>query len=260
MNPKLATLSILILEDPSYQSAWTFFKTMEEYVPELLPTKINTYEPVNKDFSVASPEEFKKYWNAFIWFKNSRVMEGSVYIKSWQENHTRFQLEIKLKQMKTQDSLVKFLEEASKRLNSDLSVLQYPLKEEYPFRIESQSYSSRGWEGATIAPIRIRKFLPNLYSCQVFGKSYVDLFGMDKLLSAPAPVVKKLSKDQVYLQLSENLEKINYEELEENRKLVKKHLGEDAFFQVEKGSDYKYKVPDFPPVIEAKETIHISIG
>lgn len=260
MNPKLATLSIMILDDPGYQSAWTFFKTMEEYIPELLPTKINNYDPVNKDFSLASPEEFKKYWNAFIWFKKSRVMEGSVYIKSWQKNHTRFELEIKLKQMKSQEMFLKFFEEVSKRLKSDLSVLQYPLKEEHPFRIESQSGYADDWNKGVVAPIRLRKFLPDLYSCQVFGKSYVDLFGMDKLLSAPAPVVKKLSKDQVYLQLSENLEKISYEELEENRKLVKQHLGEDAFFQIEKGREYKYKVPNFPPVIEATETIHLSIG
>ncbi|GBF52112.1 hypothetical protein LPTSP4_36500 [Leptospira ryugenii] len=259
MNPKLASLSILVLEDPGYESAWTFFKTMEEFIPELLPTKINTHEPVNKDFCLDSPEEFKKYWRTIIWFQKSRIMEGSIYIKTWRKNHTSFKIEIKLKQMKSQERLLNFFEEASKRLHSDLSVLQYPLKEEHPFRIESES-DSIGWEGAILAPIRLRKFLPDLYSCQVFGKSYVDLFGMEKLLSAPAPVVKKLSKDQVYLQLSKNLEKINYEELEENRKLVKKHLGEDAFFQIEKGIDYKYKVPDFPPVIEAKETINISIG
>lgn len=77
---------------------------------------------MNKDFSLASPEEFKKYWNTIIWFQKSRIMEGSVYIKTWQKNHTTFELELKIKQMKSQESLVKFFEEASKRLNSDLSV------------------------------------------------------------------------------------------------------------------------------------------
>lgn len=40
MKPKLAILSILILEDPGYESAWTFFKSMEEFIPELLPNRI----------------------------------------------------------------------------------------------------------------------------------------------------------------------------------------------------------------------------
>jgi hypothetical protein len=83
---------------------------------------------------------------------------------------------------------------------------------------------------------------------------------MDKLLSAPAPIVKKLSDHQVYLQLHKDLDDISYEELKTNRELVKRHIGEDAFFQIEKGREYKYNIPNFPPLPEPKGEINVVIG
>jgi len=76
--------------------------------------------------------------------------------------------------------------------------------------------------------------LPDMYWGVVFGKAYSDLFGMDKLLSAPAYHVEQLSDDAVYIQLSETLGDVltNFDEVQAVREKVKEHLG-NAFFRPE---------------------------
>jgi hypothetical protein len=260
MKPKSALLSICLLDDPGYKAGWNFFKEMEKYIPDFLPTKIDHYQIKDKEFKLTSAEDFKKYWNFEFWFNKKTVLEGVVVLKDFQRHHTRITSEIRFKFTKSQESIQNFFCAVSKKVNSDISVLEYPFKEELPFRRENETASGENWQLIAFPPILLIKYLPNLYSCQVFGKSYVDLFGMDKLLSAPAPIVKKISDSQVYLQLKKDLDDVSYEELETNRALVKKHLGEDAFFQIEKGRNYKYKVPNFPPLPEPKGEFHITIG
>jgi hypothetical protein len=260
MKSSTAGLFICILDDPGYKASWVFFKEMEKFLPDYLPSKIDQYKIKDKEFTLTSADDLRKYWDLQFWFKKKGLVDGFVSLKDFKKNHTKFDCEFQLKKLKTQVPLLEFFLSSCKALKSDVSVLQYPFKEEQSFRLESESGGQDGWQDMVFAPIRLRKYLPNLYSCQVFGKSYVDLFGMDKLLSAPAPIVKKLSDHQVYLQLNKDLDDISYEELETNRALVKKHLGEDAFFQIEKGRDYKYKVPNFPPLPEPKGEFHITIG
>jgi hypothetical protein len=233
---------------------------MEKYIPEILPEKIDHYLIKDKVFALTKIEDFEKYWNFEFKFKKKATMSGCISLKYWRTNHTDFELDLNLKSLKSQEPLKAFFIAANKSLNSDLSFLQYPFEEELSFRVASESGGWDGWQDIVFAPIRIRKYLPDLYACQVFGKSYVDLFGMDKLLSAPAPIVKKLSDHQVYLQLHKDLDDISYEELKTNRELVKRHIGEDAFFQIEKGREYKYNIPNFPPLPEPKGEINVVIG
>ncbi|NOU74269.1 hypothetical protein GC098_23215 [Paenibacillus sp. LMG 31458] len=94
----------------------------------------------------------------------------------------------------------------------------------------------------------LRVIHPELHWINLFGKPYIELFGRDKLLSAPCYHVEELNKDVIALQLTEN----PFEPIpEEDRRLVKQHLGEEAF--VSDGFTYRYyeiekkktKVPDF---------------
>jgi hypothetical protein len=47
--------------------------------------------------------------------------------------------------------------------------------------------------------------MSDLFWEQIFGKAYVDLFGLDKLLSSPAYQVEQLTQDAVYVQLTESI-------------------------------------------------------
>lgn len=53
----------------------------------------------------------------------------------------------------------------------------------------------------SIATQLIKRGMPDLFWAQIFGKAYVDLFGLDKLLSSPAYQVEQLTPDAVYVQL-----------------------------------------------------------
>lgn len=75
-------------------------------------------------------------------------------------------------------------------------------------------------------------WLPALPWAVVFGEAYVRMFGLDRLLSAPAYKIEKLSDDAVYLQLSPNLTDLqtDYEAVHAVREKVQEHLGREAFF------------------------------
>ncbi|NJL30059.1 MAG: hypothetical protein HC897_20275 [Thermoanaerobaculia bacterium] len=93
----------------------------------------------------------------------------------------------------------------------------------------------------------LQQYLPDLYWLTIFGPPYVDLFGRERLLSAPAPIVEELPTGAILIQLSENMLDFRdrFEEVDRVRQAVKAHLDSDAFFDPAKGKDHKYNVPVF---------------
>jgi len=72
-------------------------------------------------------------------------------------------------------------------------------------------------------------------------------FSQELLLSAPAYQVQELENGSIAIQLTENLEDAANDEaaFEEIRDRVKNHLNSDAFYDVKKGINYQYRVPEF---------------
>jgi hypothetical protein len=70
------------------------------------------------------------------------------------------------------------------------------------------------------------------------GLAYVELFGMSRLLSAPAAIVERLDDNHMYLQLTDDLRRAGASPdlLNNRRRSVKEHLGIEVFFD----SDHKY--------------------
>jgi hypothetical protein len=77
----------------------------------------------------------------------------------------------------------------------------------------------------------LKNGLPNFYWGMVFGKPYVELFGLSKLLSTPAYRVKQLGGHAVFVQLSSSLKdcELRHDNIIEARKSAIRHLGEAAF-------------------------------
>ena len=73
----------------------------------------------------------------------------------------------------------------------------------------------------------LRRGLPDVYWATVFGQPYVQQFGLARLLGAPANVVKKLSVDLVYVQLTDAAEDLHAEpqKVEKARDMLKAYLG-----------------------------------
>lgn len=105
--------------------------------------------------------------------------------------------------------------------------------------------------GVAIGTHKLLKNLPDILWSQVFGPPYVRLFGLEKLLSAPAYKVEQLGPEMVYIQLSESLFDMHerYEEVDAVRQRVKVHLDNNIFFRPENPEGHVYRTPDFqfPP-------------
>jgi len=82
---------------------------------------------------------------------------------------------------------------------------------------------------------------------QIFGPAYVGLFGLDKLLSAPAYKVEQLTPDSVYIQLTESLfdTRSRPELVELIRQAVKTHLDDNIFFDPRNPPGHAYRTPEF---------------
>ncbi len=129
-----------------------------------------------------------------------------------------------------QNKLIEYIKETTVKYMADLAIIDANRgKEPDPLIIE-------GWRDITPITLQLKHWLPDMYWGVVFGKPYVDLFGLNILMSVPAYRVEKLSDHAVYIQLSEFVddvfEKRDY--IDEQREILKQHLGNDAFWSNEK--------------------------
>ena len=95
----------------------------------------------------------------------------------------------------------------------------------------------------------LRRYLPDLCWANVFGVVYVEMFGKDRLLSAPVSAATELPYGGIYLQLTQSpLDVIqSFSRYKEVRDRVKSHLGPDAFLDPVRGTAGRYRVPSFEP-------------
>lgn len=98
-----------------------------------------------------------------------------------------------------------------------------------------------------IGDIHLSRNLPDLMWATVLGAPYLSLFGREHLLASPAYQVEALSRDSVYLQLSETpLDLVtDYARVDAARTQVKHHLNHNAFFDCNLPPDWKYNVPRY---------------
>ena len=100
-------------------------------------------------------------------------------------------------------------------------------------------------------PIDLQVRHPELGWINYFGKPYIDLFGREKLLSAPCYRTFEIGEDIIGLQMSEDL----FQPIPSDvRYAVKKHLGEDAF--VEEGKWYRYYKTGRIPAFDFSGVLH----
>lgn len=94
---------------------------------------------------------------------------------------------------------------------------------------------------------KLRRWLPDIAWAQIFGPAYVELFGIDKLLSSPAHVVKRLGEKSVYIQLTPSLFDVrdDFDRVSRVRHAVKRHLDNNIFFDPHNARGHVYRVPVF---------------
>jgi len=108
--------------------------------------------------------------------------------------------------------------------------------------------------------IDLQKYLPGIYWANFFGPRYIDFFGEDQLLSAPAHDVQWIDDAGILLLLSDSPFDYAETEVRKREDAVVDHLGRDAFFFKSDSDDKTYRAPDvsdlpqFSP--EAQERIY----
>lgn len=99
-----------------------------------------------------------------------------------------------------------------------------------------------------VPSIQIReKFVPNLYWMTVFGDPYVRIFTKERLLATPAYKVMELPSGEISIQLTPDVLDCITDEVgfEKKRRAAREFLNSNVFFDVEKGLEHSYNIPEF---------------
>lgn len=216
-----------------------------DYFPEMLPEKCGFWSPLKIPFSQDVIESLipNDRGGAADQLSCQRLKKPRSEIQFSPTSHGRMHsteyICAELGQV-DQNKLINYLKTTTLKFNADLAIIDLNRGK------EPDSGVIEGWYDVTPYTSQLKHWLPDMYWGVVFGKPYVDLLGLECLLSTPAYLVEKLSDHAVYIQLSEQLkdvfEKSDY--IDEQREIVKHHLGYDAFWSAEKNYviniDYRF--------------------
>lgn len=229
--------SRLTMHDPKVHLAW--LKLHFKMLPSMTPDKWDYGEPIRRPYSMNSSwqELYQSENMSFTlhWKRMKKTRAWGLFFTAlpklcWHlDDHAYEKIESELKQTNFAE-LIAYVKASSVKFKADLAFIDH-------WHDEHSKVNSRN----SLVTHRMRHWLDDIYWVTVFGDAYVRLFGMEKLLSAPAYKIEKLNDETVFIQLTKNLtdSSENFEAFQKIRKAVKDHLDPDAFYQKEKA----YKFP-----------------
>lgn len=227
-----------------------FFELLYSVNPTYRPEKIGLYEPLKIPFSI---EEAQNLWiNSEIveGFSNGIMFKGQLYKGSitWRQDNLNFiDLTISKELIFAKDGIEQFTDLA-KRLFLWLNGVY--------------GYSCFGIDILSgIQVFDFKKCLGGISWMTLFGPPYVEMFGKEVIQTAPC-MVEEFEENRFLLLTSDEPVEINLEIQEK----IKKHLGEDAFCNIEfsktsvamddlisgcdKSSTERYRSPDLSSYIK----------
>jgi hypothetical protein len=224
-----------------------FLELLCNSMPELAPQRYGNYEPLKALFDCVRLEEALEAWKwPFLWKRRQPLAEGNVWMRD-PKVHAAIYVSTQAKSV-DEARLIMFFQEAVNLVRADFSYLNIMTKEEVDAAEKNEiahQMIAPFTQGVTTHDLR--KYLPNICWATVFGPPYVQLFGRERLLSAPAAVVQELADETIYIQLSESLldPKWKYDDFNAVRREVKEYLDRDAFFDPDLGIAKQYRIPEF---------------
>lgn len=250
-SPTFNTVSLSIMSLKDFQDAELAEQVFQEinkagkdFIPDVygedeVSAKIK-YDPAHHDPLIrlwtdegdGMTDTMRSFASCWLFMKK-RGTPKTNYLMHWQKDQqARFNylvLTVDLGYMRHEDNLQRFID-----LSNHLLLLLEPVQAGIWNKMLPEWYD----------PTNLRVRHPELAWINYFGKPYIDLFGREKLLSAPCFRTFEIGEDLIGLQMTEDL----FQPIPSDvRYAVKKHLGEDAF--VEEGKWYRsYKtglVPEF---------------
>ena len=241
----------------------TFMPLVEDFVqnlPELMPDVWGITEPYRDPFD---PDEIRAKmaswhhsdagkWD-FDWRRKGKPKAWGGFKKMvWPvlgPRHANSFFYVYLP-LELESRLIEYTKHVAKIFSVDYASFSWGL-DPYRTQEEQDRHLATGAPRVFLRSVDMVKHLPALYWSQVFGPPYVRLFGLDKLLSAPAFKVEQLGPEMVYLQQTESLFDVRerYDHVDAVREKVKAHIDDNIIFNPNNTPDHVYRVPDFqfPP-------------
>lgn len=219
----------------------------------LIPEKWGICQPIDSWFASTRIDEVANAVAAdreLFWERKKPKTEGSIRLGTPSRH---FEMELAIWDSSYASTLTTFLRAESLECGADLGgvELQWPGQAGSSnafYERKSPEMAAKDFDniGCTYFSLQVRRFLPQLQWATVFGRPYVNLFGREKLLSAPAAVVEELGEDTIFIQLTPKVTDVanDLEGYFALRSRVKDHIGSDAFFDPAKGP-IGYRVPEF---------------
>jgi hypothetical protein len=213
----------------------------------LRPSKWGWWEPASNAWDIGNlealtPKDRNGLADRVIWIRESQPKaEGNFATGSFKAqdplgSHGIEWIHCELAQF-VEKPMVEYIQQSVLQLDGNLAFIHFVADQEKPAReIEGKFGVGSDLAALSIYERTIRHWLPELPWATVFGAAYVRMFGLEKLLTAPAYEVIKLSDEAVYIQLSPKLTDLinDYATVNQVREAVKNHIGRDAFFDQEK--------------------------
>ena len=217
----------------------------------LRPDVYGNWEPLRARFDPRLVEEALDAWSfPFLWqrTKGTRGSGGLWITQGVSQTLQHSAINLRLADSKDWSQLAALVRAVSLTFTADFAFLEPFSDRCIQLGRQNETVHALNKKGTqwtmSVTSHHIKKYLPDAYWAMILGRPYVDLFGLDRILTAPALVVEQLSDEMAYLQLSEDASDVVNKAgmVDDVRSKVKEHLGFGAFFQ--NGVD-DYQVPRF---------------
>jgi hypothetical protein len=224
-----------------------FFEILQKLYPDLMPRKYGLTEPLKNIFDGDIEKLLLSYWkDGFIWKPTQKGTEAFWRFSTLfgkQRLHSELLIYGNYKKIVV-DNIKLLYRELVRHTPADIGhihILAEPeFKHYWNYHDEMISCLDIGF-----VTIKLKKYIGNFAWGMYFGKPYVEMMGLEKLLKSPAYLVEQWH-DGVYIQVTDNIEDtfLNYEEFDKKRTRIKEYLGPQYFFNPDFGKN-DYRVPDF---------------
>lgn len=208
--------------------------------PFAVPRRYGNTEPLRKQFDPSDPEEFLECWHRSVFWRGQLSTSLGHAFLPYGKRPMHASVSIMVTARKADvGQFVRFVRQGSVLFDVDFSFIYIPVVGDAPI--------IRATQTPPVATHRLVRYIPDLYWATVFGPPYIELFGKERLLSAPAPVVEELDESHIYIQLSESpLDLLDdFATVDKVRRRVKDHLNNDAFFDLNASQGHTYNAPKF---------------
>ena len=229
----------------SLEDGKTLMGLLEELIPEWMPGRWGHDEPLRRTYS---PELLEEAWSdELLWKGRGARVNGSIF-KPFGPR-IRYGL-VKIESDSSELGVTRaiaLLERLGVAFDGVYGLLHLVTRRDTKGAAPDSAAYYDDEPYLFVPEIQLRRWLPDLYWGNLLGPPYLELFGRERIESAPAHTVKHVGPDLYYLQLSERLEDLRdrWDEVAAVRAAVKQHLGANAFWDPTLGEDHPYDVPAF---------------